>query len=229
MLCLAVVHHLALTNTVPLDEIVAFLADFGATLVVEFPHDDDPMAARLLARKRAGVFDAYHRANWERALATHFDVHATETLPGGTRTLYHCSPPEGLAHLSRGLRLGCGGTMILLLALHLVVGTGLMAATRSLAGRRLPFLLAGVPLLATWCGSPPLPGVGGGDVVTETVEWIPQLGVDLALRLDGFAALMLVLVAGIGVLVVVYSAATSPPRRRGTSACWACSSSSPGR
>ena len=89
VLCLAVVHHLALTNTVPLDEIVAFLADFGAPLVVEFPHDDDPMAARLLARKRAGVFDAYHRDNWERALAARFDVHATETLPGGTRTLYH--------------------------------------------------------------------------------------------------------------------------------------------
>ena len=88
VLCLAVVHHLALTNTVPLDEIVAFLADFGAPLVVEFPHDDDPMAARLLARKRAGVFDAYHRDNWERALAARFDVHATETLPGGTRTLY---------------------------------------------------------------------------------------------------------------------------------------------
>ncbi len=30
VLCLAVVHHLALTNNVPLDEIVAFLADFGA-------------------------------------------------------------------------------------------------------------------------------------------------------------------------------------------------------
>ena len=54
VLCLAVVHHLALTNTVPLDEIVAFLADFGAPLVVEFPHRDDVMAARLLARKRDG-------------------------------------------------------------------------------------------------------------------------------------------------------------------------------
>ena len=39
-----------------------------------------------------------------------------------------------------------------------------------------------------------------------TSSWIPQLGLDLDLRLDGFAALMLVLVAGIGVLVVAYSA-----------------------
>ena len=90
VLCLAVVHHLALTNTVPLDEIVAFLAEFGAPLVVEFPHDDDVMASRLLARKRAGVFDAYNRANWERALQSRFTVLTSETLPGGTRTLYHC-------------------------------------------------------------------------------------------------------------------------------------------
>ncbi len=90
VLCLAVVHHLALTNTVPLDEIVAFLADFGAPLVVEFPHRDDPMAARLLARKRPGVFDAYDRPVWERALAGRFTVRGTETV--GTRTLYRCDP-----------------------------------------------------------------------------------------------------------------------------------------
>ena len=40
---------------------------------------------------------------------------------------------------------------------------------------------------------------------TAHVEWIPQLGVDLDLRLDGFAALMLLLVAGVGVLVIAYA------------------------
>ena len=91
-LCLAVVHHLALTNTVPLEEIVAFLADFGAPLVVEFPHRDDVMAKRLLARKREGVFDAYDVPNWEQALARQFTIDEQLTLPGGTRTLYRCHP-----------------------------------------------------------------------------------------------------------------------------------------
>ncbi len=89
-LCLAVVHHLALTNTVPFDEIVAFLADFGAPLVVEFPHRHDVMAARLLARKREGVFDAYDVGNWEQALARRFTIDEQLTLPGGTRALYRC-------------------------------------------------------------------------------------------------------------------------------------------
>ncbi|MEJ7720188.1 MAG: hypothetical protein WKF58_06940 [Ilumatobacteraceae bacterium] len=92
VLCLAVVHHLALTNTVPLDEIVTFLADLGAPIVVEFPHRDDPMASRLLARKREGVFDAYDLPNWDKALERQFKVHDRITLPSGTRTLYRCTP-----------------------------------------------------------------------------------------------------------------------------------------
>ena len=89
VLCLAVVHHLALTNTIPLDEIVAFLAEFGSDLVVEFPHPDDPMVIRLLGHKRAGLFDHYTRENWERSLDRRFAVTEREVL--GTRTLYRCS------------------------------------------------------------------------------------------------------------------------------------------
>jgi hypothetical protein len=92
VLALAVVHHLALTNTVPFDHIVDGLADFGAPLVVELPHRDDPMAARLLARKRTGLFDHYRRERWETALGRRFDIAETETLPSGTRTLYGCTP-----------------------------------------------------------------------------------------------------------------------------------------
>jgi hypothetical protein len=92
VLCLAVIHHLALSGTVPFPEIVAFLHDLGAPLVVEMPHRDDPMAARLLARKRAGVFDHYDRPQWEAALGERFEVVEQATLPSGTRTLYRCTP-----------------------------------------------------------------------------------------------------------------------------------------
>jgi hypothetical protein len=92
VLCLAVVHHLALTGTVPLDEVVAMLADFAAPVVVEFPHRDDPMAARLLARKRTGLFDAYDLPPWEAALDRRFGVVRRTELPSGTRTLYYCRP-----------------------------------------------------------------------------------------------------------------------------------------
>ncbi len=92
VLCLAVIHHLALSGTVPFPEVVAFLRDFDAPLVVEMPHRDDPMAARLLARKRAGLFDHYDRPLWEQALRERFEIDEQVTLPSGTRTIYRCHP-----------------------------------------------------------------------------------------------------------------------------------------
>jgi hypothetical protein len=92
VLCLAVIHHLALTNTVPFPEIVAFLADFQAPIVVEMPHRNDPMATRLLNRKRDGLFDQYDQPQWEVALRQRFRVVEQVTLPSGTRTLYLCHP-----------------------------------------------------------------------------------------------------------------------------------------
>jgi hypothetical protein len=91
-LCLAVVHHLALTNTVPFPEIVELLHDLGAPLVVEMPHRDDPMAARLLGRKRDGLFDHYDVPEWEAALSRRFEVLERTSLPSGHRTMYRCSP-----------------------------------------------------------------------------------------------------------------------------------------
>lgn len=89
VLCLAVVHHLALTNTIPFDEIIDFLADLEATLVVEFPHPDDQMVQLLLSRKRPGLFDHYDRDHWEQSLSRRFTIDQREVL--GTRTLYRAS------------------------------------------------------------------------------------------------------------------------------------------
>ena len=76
--------------------------------------------------------------------------------------------------------------------------------------------MAAVPLAATvvW-----LVARGGGALdgrpVTESVEWVPALGVDLDLRLDGFAVLFAALVSGIGVLIVAYSASYLAAAGRG--------------
>lgn len=90
VLALALVHHLAISDNVPFPEIVGFLADFDAPLIVEFPHRDDPMVERLLGRKRAGLFDHYGTTAWEDALRDRFDVLEREVLPSDRRTLYRC-------------------------------------------------------------------------------------------------------------------------------------------
>lgn len=46
--------------------------------------------------------------------------------------------------------------------------------------------------------------VAAGHDVVETVSWIPQLGIDLTLRLDPLAWLMTLIVTGVGALVLFY-------------------------
>ncbi|MBN9454146.1 MAG: monovalent cation/H+ antiporter subunit A [Bosea sp.] len=61
------------------------------------------------------------------------------------------------------------------------------------------------------------PSVSGGNVVRYDIEWIPSLGLNFTLRMDGFAWIFAVLVSGIGVLVVMYAryyiSAEDPVRR----------------
>ncbi|HEY9506457.1 MAG TPA: proton-conducting transporter membrane subunit, partial [Gemmatimonadales bacterium] len=49
------------------------------------------------------------------------------------------------------------------------------------------------------------PTIASGRTVTERWAWAPSLGVQLTLRLDGFAYLFCLLVTGVGALVVIYA------------------------
>lgn len=61
------------------------------------------------------------------------------------------------------------------------------------------------------------PDVSGGDAVRLQIDWIPSLGLDFTLRMDGFAWIFATLVSGIGLLVVIYAryymSAEDPVRR----------------
>jgi hypothetical protein len=92
VLCLALVHHLAIGRNVPFEELTAWLRSLGARLVVEFADRDDPMVQRLLAAKRAETHEAYARETFERALRESFDIERCEELDSGTRTLYLARP-----------------------------------------------------------------------------------------------------------------------------------------
>ena len=75
--------------------------------------------------------------------------------------------------------------------------------------RRLPdataYILALVPLgVAAWFLNA-LPHVSHGGVVVASVAWLPQLGIYLALRLDGLGLLFALLITVIGALVTIYA------------------------
>jgi hypothetical protein len=94
VLGLALVHHLAIGANVPLPSVLDWFASLGGSLVIEFVDRDDPMVKRLLSNKPAGMFDAYTRPAFEDLLGSRFAVQRSETLPGGTRSLYFANPPS---------------------------------------------------------------------------------------------------------------------------------------
>ena len=95
VLCLALVHHLAITANVPLGEIVGWLGDLGAVVVVEFVGRDDPMAEQLLRNKGPRANPDYSLEAFERLLEERFDVEARQPLAGGRRVLYRAVPKAG--------------------------------------------------------------------------------------------------------------------------------------
>jgi multicomponent Na+:H+ antiporter subunit A len=95
------------------------------------------------------------------------------------------------------------------LVLHAVLGFGLLLARASSWGRRMgrtALLVGGLaPLAAVVWWATELPAVLDGEVVTQTWTWVAELGLDIELRMDGFAALMVAIISGIGVLVYAYA------------------------
>jgi hypothetical protein len=90
-LCLALVHHVAISGNVPVREFVAWLRSLDCAVVVEFPDRSDPMVQRLLSGKQDGANPDYDKPAFERALAERFEVDRVETL-SVTRTLYEARP-----------------------------------------------------------------------------------------------------------------------------------------
>ncbi|HEX7097086.1 MAG TPA: hydrogen gas-evolving membrane-bound hydrogenase subunit E, partial [Acidimicrobiales bacterium] len=100
--------------------------------------------------------------------------------------------------------------VIALLALH--AAFGLVIITFGSRVGRHGFALGAIPLVATlvWFLFQ-ADNVLDGDAVTSSTSWVGTLGLSIDLRLDGFAALMLLLVAGIGAGVFAYSLRYFPP------------------
>lgn len=88
VLALALVHHLAIGNNVPLAEIAAYFARLGRQAIVEFVPKEDSQVRRLLASRR-DVFPTYDLAGFESAIAPFFDVEEKVAIAGSSRTLFH--------------------------------------------------------------------------------------------------------------------------------------------
>jgi multicomponent K+:H+ antiporter subunit A len=96
--------------------------------------------------------------------------------------------------------------MQLLLLILLPFLGSLVAALLPANARNAESTLAGlIALFCTVQAALYFPQIADGGVLRQEIEWLPALGLNLVIRLDGFAWMFCMLVLGIGSLVVLYA------------------------
>ena len=104
--------------------------------------------------------------------------------------------------------------MIVALSVFALAAVVLPAVAR-VAGRAVFVIAALVPVGAFVHAAVALPGILDDRPLEVRVPWVPQLGLEIALRMDALAALLTLVVTGVGALVLVYCAAYFRPGDRG--------------
>ncbi len=91
------------------------------------------------------------------------------------------------------------------LALHFALGLIIATAGDRLARRG--FAVAALAPIVTlgWLASRYPQVVDDGESVTQSISWVPHLGLSFDFRLDGFGFVMVGIVSGVGLLVCAYS------------------------
>ncbi|MBN2118748.1 MAG: class I SAM-dependent methyltransferase [Anaerolineales bacterium] len=87
VLALALVHHLAISNNVPLPQLADFLAKWGKWLVIEFVPKSDSQVQKLLV-SRDDIFPTYTREGFESAFRQRFNIREAVPVQESERMLY---------------------------------------------------------------------------------------------------------------------------------------------
>ncbi len=87
VLALALIHHLAIGNNVPLPKLADFFARIARWLVIEFIPKNDSQVQRLLA-SREDIFPDYTQESFEREFCRNFEIEASRGIRDSVRTLY---------------------------------------------------------------------------------------------------------------------------------------------
>jgi hypothetical protein len=86
-LALALIHHLAISNNVPLPQVADFFAHVGKWLIIEFVPKPDSQVQKLLV-SREDIFPNYTREGFESAFGQRFKMAEAVSLRESERVLY---------------------------------------------------------------------------------------------------------------------------------------------
>ncbi len=84
---LALIHHLAISNNVPLSKLAKFFSGVCNNLIIEFVPKSDSQVKRLLAT-REDIFGNYNQEDFEIEFKKYFKIEKSEGIRQSERTLY---------------------------------------------------------------------------------------------------------------------------------------------
>ena len=87
VLVLALIHHLAISNNVPLPLLAEYLNSLGRWLIIEFVPKEDSQVQKLLV-SREDIFSGYHVGGFEAAFGAYYTVHEKVNVQDSLRLLY---------------------------------------------------------------------------------------------------------------------------------------------
>lgn len=87
LMALAVIHHIAISNNVPLEKIALLFSQLCHSLIIEFVPKEDSQVKRLLAT-REDVFPEYTFEGFEQAFSQFFTFERNDAINDTERKLY---------------------------------------------------------------------------------------------------------------------------------------------
>jgi hypothetical protein len=86
-MALALIHHLVISNNVPISRLAEFFSKISQNLIIEFVPKSDSQVKRLLALRK-DIFDDYQIDGFIYAFKTYFEIEDQYEIPESGRTLF---------------------------------------------------------------------------------------------------------------------------------------------
>ncbi len=87
IMALALIHHMAIANNVPLGEIARSFAELGEYLLIEFVPKQDSQVVRLLS-SRLDIFPEYNPEGFKEAFSAYYTILDEKPVTGSERKMY---------------------------------------------------------------------------------------------------------------------------------------------
>ena len=91
VICLALIHHIAISSNVPIRSFIGWLRSLGAHVILEFVAREDDMVLKLLINKKEQNTD-YNVENFDAAVSEFFKVKDSQELKGRHRKILYLEP-----------------------------------------------------------------------------------------------------------------------------------------